>query len=89
MKYRVEPFAEANNLATYKGITGYRHLEKVFGKKIMSKVGMIHNKAWITRQMKLGANIFDIGPAGSSIASPFYATERSVVSGYFRYFKCF
>ena len=89
MAKRVEPFAEANNLSTYKGIKGYKFLEKIVGKKTASKIGMAHNKSWITRQVKLGTKIFDIGPAGSNIVSPYYAMERSVVKGYYNYIKCF
>jgi hypothetical protein len=89
MTARVEPYAKANNLSTYKGLKGYKTIEKVIGKKAAGKLGMAHNKAWITRQVKLGTKIFDIGPAGSQIASPYYAMERSVVKGYFNYFKCF
>ena len=89
MAARVEPYAKANNLSTYKGLKGYKTIEKVIGKKAAGKLGMAHNKAWITRQVKLGTKIFDIGPAGSQIASPYYAMERSVVKGYLNYFKYF
>ena len=89
MTARVEPFAKENNLATYEGLKGYKAIEKLVGKNTASKLGMAHNKAWINRQVKLGAKVFDVGPAGSQVASPFYAMERSVVNGYHNYIKCF
>lgn len=66
-----------------------RTIEKIVGKNTAGKIGMTHNKSWITRQIKLGARIFDIGPAGTKISSPYYAMERSIVDGYFNHFKLF
>ena len=89
MAARVEPYAKENNLSTYKGIKGYKYIEKIVGKKTASKIGMAHNKVWISRQMKLNANIYDIGPSGASISSKYYAMERQMVHGYRNYFRCF
>ena len=38
---------------------------------------------------KLGAAVYDTGPAGANIASRWYAMERQVVEGYFNYVKMF
>ena len=82
---RVEPFAKANNLETYKGIPGYNKLESIVGNKIASKIGMWHNKKWVYNQMKRGVKIFDVGPAGSRISSRYYSMEREAVKGYYNY----
>jgi RHS repeat-associated protein len=83
MKDRVIPAAKQLNANYYKGLKGYKTIEKVAGKNIAEKLGMAHNKAWITRQMKLGTKILDIGSAGTNSAN--YAMERAVTSGYWNY----
>ena len=43
---------------------------------------LARNKAWIESKMKEGYEIFDIGPKGETITSPFYKLEREIIKLY-------
>lgn len=85
MRARVIPTAKSLHATYYGGLRGYKFVEKVAGRNTAVKVGMWHNRVWLTKQMKHGVKIIDIGPVHSEIASPFYAFERNIVTGYWNY----
>jgi RHS repeat-associated protein len=85
---RVRKAAEVVDGTTYKAMKGYKTISKI-SPKLADKLSLAHNKAFITRMTKLGAAIYDTGPAGSNIVSKWYSMERQVVKGYFNYVKMF
>jgi len=81
---RVKSLAKTVNADVYKPMKGYNVISKV-SPKLANNLSLAHNRAWITRQVNLGLKIYDFGPVGRN--SPWYAMERSVVNGYWNYFK--
>lgn len=83
MDGRVVPLAKQVGLSWYGGLKPYRIIEILAGEKIAQKIGLAHNKAWILRQMHLGAKIYDIGLGGTN--SDNYAMELQATANYFNY----
>lgn len=77
------------NANTYKAMKGYRLINKV-SPKLAKNLSLAHNKSWITRQVKNGVKIYDIGIDKSRLdRSIYYAMEQSVVNGYPNHLKLF
>ena len=66
------------NLSYYKGLKGYKLVEKIFGKNLAAKIGWAHNKAFVKSVMRLGSAIVDIGGELSGA----YAKEVALTKGY-------
>ena len=69
--------AEATQSAFYKGMPGYKIIEKI-SPKLAEKLGWMHNKAYIQGIMKFKGVIFDVG--GELTGT--YAKEYALVQGY-------
>ena len=70
--------AKQLNLGYYNGLTGYKLVERIFGKEIATKIGWAHNRAFIKAVMKLNGVIYDIGGELSGA----YAKEVALTKGY-------
>ena len=73
-----EQAAKSMNLSHYRGLKGYKLVEKIFGKNLATKIGWAHNKAFVKSVMKLGGVIVDIGGELSGAD----AKEVALTTGY-------
>lgn len=63
--------------AHYGGLKYFKKFEKVFGKKIMDRLGLAHNRNWIDCVVRAQCKIVDLGILTGM--SPNYAMERAVL----------
>jgi hypothetical protein len=70
-------YAEANGLATYKGMPGYDMIKSI-SPKLANRLGWMHNKFYLNSVMRRAGKIHDIG--GSATGS--YARELKLISKY-------
>ena len=82
---------QLGGVQTYAGKPGFKILKVVRGDTYATAKALAHNKAWLTRMMKWGVKVYDIGidverTAGRSI---FYAMENALVNSYLNMIPCY
>lgn len=73
MEARVKPWGRADNAKWYQAWRKNWHPNMTHDERL---AGWMRNRRWLDRQMKRGAEIFDIGPDPTKAPSPFYRLER-------------
>ena len=76
---------------TYAGKPGFNILKAIKGETYANTKALAHNKAWLTRMMKWGVKVYDIGidtqrTIGRSL---FYAMETALVNSYWNMIPCY
>jgi hypothetical protein len=85
MKSNVEIAAHQIGAETYQGMPGYK-IVKLFDESLADKLALSHNKAWLSRMIKMGVRITDIGidVTRNSGRSVFYLMEFGIARQYAR-----
>ena len=74
---------------TYAGRPGYKILKAIKGESYATAKSLPHNKAWLTRMMKWGVKIYDVGIPGEIVTSAFYEMETALVKSYINMIPCY
>ena len=82
---------QLGGVQTYAGKPGFNILKAIKGEAYAYTKALAHNKAWLTRMMKWGVKVYDIGiDVGRTVGrSAFYAMETALVNSYWNMIPCY